>query len=346
MLLLAGNCIYSQSKDEISDLISVEKNNSLRIYISEVYQISYKEKHSYYLIANFDKNNFQFKDTVCVFYKNGNLREVVTYNDGLRHGNFISYFKNGIKRCEGQFSKGKRVGVWIYYTSNGIDYKHIRYDKGIPKLWKYKDERGKETVIDGNGTFKENLCLSILSNTKHEVNGKVKNGLLTGIVKTSVKGIKVATEEFVNGKLVKGISHSKVFGDSDYSDKYLGSFESIEYIEHIRITGPESMPSKNNLGLSKPFTNRLNSALKQGEFQNCWFFIELKLSNKRMIEEVKMISNSNIELSNSVNEIIFGLKRVEPDIFKLPQAAPKTLYFPLVIKNNSIYIKDKHVMKL
>ena len=52
-------------------------------------------------------------------YKNGNLKIVASFKNGLKHGSYKEYYKNGKLKITGKYRKGKQVEVWRAYDKNG-----------------------------------------------------------------------------------------------------------------------------------------------------------------------------------------------------------------------------------
>src|ERR1043165_7725873 len=41
------------------------------------------------------------------------------YQDGKKHGPWVTYYANGNKRSEGHYNRGKKEGLWLQYWPNG-----------------------------------------------------------------------------------------------------------------------------------------------------------------------------------------------------------------------------------
>ena len=78
------------------------------------------------------------------FYPDGQLRMEGRYNDGVKHGRWISYYDNGNKWSEGYYTNGKNDGKTATWHENGQKYYEGYYKDGKRAgTWKFWDENGE-----------------------------------------------------------------------------------------------------------------------------------------------------------------------------------------------------------
>lgn len=63
-----------------------------------------------------------------IYYPNGQLKELTTWEDGVMHGPFEGYFENGNPEYKGRMNRGKKQGTVKYYDSvSGKVAKWVNY---------------------------------------------------------------------------------------------------------------------------------------------------------------------------------------------------------------------------
>lgn len=87
-----------------------------------------KENKEESLVIDNDNSNF-YTGKVVILYKNGNIKYVENYLDGIKQGEYMNCYKTGEKKAEGKFNSGKRAGTWVWYDENGEVSFAINYDK-------------------------------------------------------------------------------------------------------------------------------------------------------------------------------------------------------------------------
>jgi len=76
---------------------------------------------------------YEFKNRVRngkseLFWKNGIVKEMISYTDGKKDGRYISYYGNGQIKDEAFYIKGQQHGLWIRYYENGIQQLVVNYN--------------------------------------------------------------------------------------------------------------------------------------------------------------------------------------------------------------------------
>lgn len=129
-----------------------------------------------------------------LFYKNGNLNEVVYLKNGLPEGEIKSYYENGSLQGVGQFINGLEEGEWEEYYENG-NLKNISYFSNgkLEGEQKFYFENGnlKNIIYFENG-IPEGKYKEYHENGKLAISTTFKNGIQNGICEIYNK----------NGKLI------------------------------------------------------------------------------------------------------------------------------------------------
>jgi antitoxin component YwqK of YwqJK toxin-antitoxin module len=134
----------------------------------------------FFIVFSF-QNGFAQVEHVNQLYSNGKPKEVGTYVDGKKNGEYITYYENGNVRSYANYIFGKRQGIQKDYFSNGQLQHELECVNdvchGISKTY-YKDGKLQASSRNKNG---------------------VKDGKLVAYNKDGVLTVK---EEWDNGKLV------------------------------------------------------------------------------------------------------------------------------------------------
>jgi antitoxin component YwqK of YwqJK toxin-antitoxin module len=56
---------------------------------------------------------------------------MITYRDGVPHGEYCDYWSNGQLAATGTFRDGKQDGVWCFYFDDGAPMESIQFADGI-----------------------------------------------------------------------------------------------------------------------------------------------------------------------------------------------------------------------
>jgi len=111
-----------------------------------------------YRTSFFNSKGWRTKEIIA--YSDGAVKEIISYKDSLRHGEYIFKEMDGRIKLSGYFiNDSKHNTRWTFYYPNGKKFKEIEYrmDEFNPELlinlW---DENEEITVTDGNGYYKYN----------------------------------------------------------------------------------------------------------------------------------------------------------------------------------------------
>jgi antitoxin component YwqK of YwqJK toxin-antitoxin module len=334
--------VHAQPSVKFHDLIEKTEDGKIKIYLDAVFRISFKGCADYYLIADFDDTIFQFKDSIKVFYRNGDLFITGAYRNGKLDGKFYSYYRNGMKKMEFEYDLGNRIGTWESFSKDGKLIKKVLYKDGKEFLAELRRGNGKILVSDGNGKFIDELYTSVSGHRKSKIFGNVKNGLPDGEWDFYVEYVIYGKEYFENGVLQKGVSISGVFGDNYYYDHSNATFTGIMFLEHLKIIGPSVCNGHINIGLNYEFYQKIKKEFYDQKLNklisDSWYYIEIQTGKKKEITNVSVISKADDKSIALIRELIFSLKKVTTISSK--KVKPGYCYFPVVISDSTMYTQS------
>lgn len=346
ILLVVSINIHAQTSTKFADLIEITGDDKIKIYLDGNFQIAYKDCADYYMLADFDDNFFQIKDTIKVFYMNDELFIYGKYKNGQVHGNFKTLHRNGKPKLLSQYDKGKPIGIWKYYYENGNLHKVVGFRDNRIFLTEMYDKNRKTLVQNGNGIFHDAISLSKFDDELFEIKGEVKNGLPDGTWRIKLQGAIFATEFFEEYIFKEGISHSKALGDYKYYDNYKSKFVDLTSIESLKINNPSSCKEKFDIGLSRKFFDKLKGKYEKSELKselgNQWFFIEVEANDNGKIVNVEIISKSDKQNIDQLKKMISSVGRTFSNI--KPFSGYK--YFKIVVLESNIYFRNDKETKL
>lgn len=80
------------------------------------------------------------------FYKDGSLKSIENWKNGLLNGKHIIYANGEVKIVEYRYENGHENGLYILNHGNGKPYIVGEFSKGAPSgVWKYYDKNGNLT---------------------------------------------------------------------------------------------------------------------------------------------------------------------------------------------------------
>jgi len=65
-----------------------------------------------------------------VYYPNGQLEYVGTFEKGVEQGEWMYYYENGTKKFKEIWDKGVENGIHLDYSPDGQVYRELHYDHG------------------------------------------------------------------------------------------------------------------------------------------------------------------------------------------------------------------------
>ena len=99
----------------------------LNVFVSANYMQGYLNGKAYFFydsrketkLADVDFNMDKIDGYFIEYYRNGNMKSKIQYEDGRRHGECIFYYENGKMKLQSKYKKGERVGKSTVYNDKG-----------------------------------------------------------------------------------------------------------------------------------------------------------------------------------------------------------------------------------
>ncbi|HBS86647.1 MAG: hypothetical protein A2W91_11515 [Bacteroidetes bacterium GWF2_38_335] len=80
-------------------------------------------------VINKEQKGNLYSGKVVILYKNGNIKYVENYKNGIKEGDYMNYYKTGTKKAVGEYRDGIRIGTWVWYDERGDINYAINYDE-------------------------------------------------------------------------------------------------------------------------------------------------------------------------------------------------------------------------
>ena len=147
LLLICNNAIIAQDRidtiyydEESKGVYNKQFADFYRIAIYPTDTISHKKLfRDYYItgellskggfvsIDNLDDSKSIFDGKRTVYFKNGKIKEAMSYQNGELNGEYITYFENGLIERKANFVNGKLSGLLTVFLENG-NFLQLEYD--------------------------------------------------------------------------------------------------------------------------------------------------------------------------------------------------------------------------
>lgn len=106
------------------------------------------------------------------YFENGQLMQSGPFQSGRQEGIWKSFFDNGQVESEGEMSYGQPTGVWKSWTVSGEPKSELEIVDSEALVRNAWDHDGKQTVINGNGSYHEYFETGELMSVCEVQNGK------------------------------------------------------------------------------------------------------------------------------------------------------------------------------
>jgi TonB family protein len=190
--------------------LAVKSQEKVIIFYNANWEVTQKNKASFYREAEFDFSNFKLQGRVVDHFLTDSVLMVGEYFRGKRNGEFKFYYDNGQINCTGSYSNNKRVGKWVYYYENG----HLKQVVLFPqtdneldfRVGEYYDRNGLQLVKNGTGKWtNDSIHAGVFDPfSLKKVTGPFKDSLKNGVWRLTRIADKVLmhSESFKRGKFI------------------------------------------------------------------------------------------------------------------------------------------------
>jgi len=287
--LLISKMVFGQEMSAIKYLDSLGKPATKETFFK--YEVFKKEnlEQEKYVLQTFDKENhliqsYSYSDAEAkklngesiTYYKNGNKRSLITYDNGKPIGVFFKWYENGNPKEES------------FYL--GVTWASAKHQKMI----NYWNEKGEKTVTNGNG-FLESKDDYLTEKGSYK-NG-FKDGKWTG---NSLKNTFSYEETYTEGELVSGVSFESDGTKNEYTSLELRP-EPIKGMEHFY-----KYISKNFKAPKSAYKNKIQGKIIVG------FVVD----KEGKIIEPKILKSLGTELDNEAINVLTSYENWKPALQK------------------------------
>jgi hypothetical protein len=216
--ILLSKSLFAQDSAAVKffDFIS---EDSVVMYFDYRYNFTEKDCARYYRYTKIDTlGNFSGAFTDI------SLRGPVTgkgvYTSGIKNGVFENYHSTGTLKSTGAYKYNRPTGYWNFYHANGKPERKLLFNVADTLLLEYYNEKGTQTVKDGNGHFAGFVGSPVdkYYSTLIIAEGNIVNGKPDGEWITRLAGLPYCTEQYAGGKFVSGVmlqdpAHKETYND-------------------------------------------------------------------------------------------------------------------------------------
>jgi hypothetical protein len=141
------------------------------------------------------------------YYRNGDMRELITYAHGVEHGPFIVWQDGNVKALEGRYDHGRLDGTITRYYPSGVKQREFHYERGeLDGPFVTYHENG---VVQAIGTHRQGQkhgpYAEYHANGKLYLEGTYERGYLKGkITLYTESGVPEATGELRKERIAGG----------------------------------------------------------------------------------------------------------------------------------------------
>ncbi len=166
--------------------VAVKSQVKVLLYYNADWEITKKEKASFYREAEFDMNNFKLQGRVVDHTLSDSVLMVGEYTRGKKNGDFLFYYGNGQIECKGAYLNNKRAGKWNYYYENGQLKQVVLFpqtDNDLDLLvGEYYDRNGVQLIKNGTGKWSNDSIHTGMFDplSLKKVTGQFKDSLKNG----------------------------------------------------------------------------------------------------------------------------------------------------------------------
>jgi len=251
------------------------------LYYNSIWEITRKEKATFFREAEFDINNFKLDGTVMDFSIKGTPLMKGKYISDRKDGDFTFYYENGNVKSKGKYENDHRVGYWeYYYNDNKLKQKVLFPQIAIKKeisVVEYYDKDGNQVIKNGSGIWiQDSINGGSLDQTSLcKLSGQFKDSLMAGewkLTRLSDKKL-IHTERFRKGKFIEATVYEPMF------DSYgTTTFEMLD-----------KFPDENSLRLKKIEDFKLDTTV----FSSSLVYSDVETIFKTVTGKVYKIKNRN-----------------------------------------------------
>lgn len=290
------------------------------LYYNSNWEITKKDKATYFREAEFDLNNFKLDGSVKDYSINGTLLMKGNYNSDKKNGEFTFFYDNGNVKSKGHYEDNKRVGYWEYFYKDNKIKQKVFFPPIPPYLdfsvVEYYDNKGNQLIKNGTGKWINDSIqgTSLDKSSLDKLVGEFKDSVKVGewkLYRVSDNKI-IHRERFRKGKFIDATVYEPLF------DSYgTISFEMLN-----------KFPDENNSKLKKTENFKLDST----SFSATLIFSDVETIFKTITGKEYKITNRNACYAFGDDSLLeFIEKNIRYPISAIQKRATGKVYVAAVI---------------
>lgn len=335
----------SHGKFEIGEFIKTDDHDNLVIFFNCQGRIVERSCAEFYRTGKMDCTDLSLAGPVKDYYTNDTLAFEAFLENSLLNGPALFYHRNGKVMAKGRYSENNRAGVWTYFYDNGNPEKIINFVRGYPLIVAYHQRNGKQSVVQGNGRYKNKFLLG--SNcSPYEISGRVVEGMLHGKWKiySDFNHQKVATEFYDHGKFIKRKSKGEVYtGQPMIRIHGFSPNESLLWTENIAgcISGNfQALKYRGEDIHARFYTEALDSlhSIVSDTIRNQWLIAGIQLGRNNIVHTVKIKSSiGDKDTEDKIRQILKSMVHFSVD-GQYGNAEEAKFMFTILFRDNNAII--------
>ncbi|HEY0667038.1 MAG TPA: hypothetical protein VGD22_02610 [Sphingobacteriaceae bacterium] len=257
---------FRSNSQSSKQYIELAGDNQIKFFFDEQYYLVEKECKfvSIVRISAFNKQKNIYEGEFTDYDLNGKVILTGSYFDGKKHGTFKSFYPNGFLNWQGQYESGERAGTWNFYYPDGKPRNILEIKECKVYVMHSWDEKGKQTIKDGDGKFILDEYLSGFNELGYDgfrYSGKVKNGLqneawLIEYIFPKNKREHFRSELYSNGQILMPFELNQVV---KFNQVPLSKVIPVEYYDNAEKLISKECTIDDNSGFTIYLQNKLNA---------------------------------------------------------------------------------------
>ena len=171
--------VSADSFEETHGVLKI-KNSAQTVYEKDIV-FAKKNGHAYF-------KGEPFSGKVVSHYADGTISSFISYEKGLKHGNYYKFFQDGSTSFHGKYVNGKPHGYAVSWWSNGNLRSKSNFVNGVGQgvQWQWYENGAKFKKIQLVNGREEGIQQSWRVNGKLYNNYEAKNGRIFGLKRSKL----------------------------------------------------------------------------------------------------------------------------------------------------------------
>jgi TonB family protein len=219
--------------------LNLNGQETITLYYNHNWEITKKDKASYYREAEYDLNTLKLNGTVRDYYQDGTPLMEGSYISDKKNGDFRFYYENGNLKSKGKYLDNSRIGFWEFYYPNSKLMQNVIFPPVLSKsefsVGEFYDKDGNQLIINGTGKWTIDSIEggSLDKSSLNNLTGQFKDSLMTGVWKLTrtSDNFLIHNERFRKGRFIDATVYEPLFNSyGTTSFEMLNKFPDENYL--------------------------------------------------------------------------------------------------------------------